>query len=154
MASNSGIFFSAQVMLLIQAVATRSIIFDDFPEMTALRSSLPDISVSEIESSQGSRSNLTLPGSITRRVNDLSINDSPLHRVRMTRRPPINIDDIISRVDNVGRSTAECIELAETALHRPHNSACRIPLRLCNNSAIYLDQILISMENLHVSNLV
>jgi hypothetical protein len=122
--------------------------------MTAPRSPLLDISAFEKESSQGSRSNLTLSDSITRRVDDLSINDSPLHRVRITHGPPINIYDIISRVDCVGCSITECIELVETALHRPRDSADRIPLGLHNNSAIYLDPIRVSMENLHISILV
>jgi hypothetical protein len=72
----------------------------------------------------------------------------------MTRHPPINIDDIISGVDRVARSIVECLELVETALHHPCGSAYRIPFGLRNNITIYSDQIRVSMENLHISNLV
>jgi hypothetical protein len=51
MASNSSIFFSAQVMLQIQAATGHSIIFGDFPKMMTPRTPLTFASSSEAESS-------------------------------------------------------------------------------------------------------
>jgi hypothetical protein len=53
MAYNSGIFFSTQVTLQMQAAAGHPIIFGDFPEMTATRSPLASASSSEIEKLPG-----------------------------------------------------------------------------------------------------
>jgi hypothetical protein len=47
MASNSGVFFFAQVMLQIQAVTGHSIIFSDFPEIMIPRSPLSSALSSE-----------------------------------------------------------------------------------------------------------
>jgi hypothetical protein len=77
MASNSDVFFSVQVMLQIQATASHSIIFGDFPEMMTPKSPLTFASSSEVKSFQGSTSNLTLFASITHRVDELSITDRP-----------------------------------------------------------------------------
>jgi hypothetical protein len=88
-----------------------------------------------VESIQGSRSDLTLPISKTRQVDELSINDLAQSHVRTTRCPWINIDDILSGVDRVSHSITECIELAEAALRRPNDSARQIPFGLRNTSA-------------------
>jgi hypothetical protein len=50
MVFNSGVFFSAQVTLQIQAAAGRTIVFGNFMEMTAPRSLLPNVSSVEAES--------------------------------------------------------------------------------------------------------
>jgi hypothetical protein len=157
MARNSDAFFSAQVMMQIQAAAGHSIVFGDFPEMAAPRSPFPSVSASKIESSQGSRSDLTLPGSITRRVNELSINDLTQSHARTTCHPLISADKVISGIDH----DRPC-QLLHRGVHRdrgaalrhPGNSARRIPLGLRNNSTVYSDQIRVSMEHLRFSDLV
>jgi hypothetical protein len=72
----------------------------------------------------------------------------------MTRRPWININDVLSGVDRASHSISECIELTEAALCHPNDLACQSLFGFRNNSTIYSDQIRLSMESLRVSNLV
>ena len=59
---------------------------------------------------------------------------------RVTRRPARSADDIISQIDRVGRSIAECVRLGEdTLLH--HDDPGQIPLGLRNTAVTYSDQI-------------
>ncbi|RLM73615.1 putative gag-pol precursor -orf1 [Panicum miliaceum] len=87
--------------------------------MSAPRSSSPSSSVSVTESLLCSRSNLALSSSVLHQVEDLSINDEAKNPARTTRRPSVNIDDILAGLDRVKASLAECIGLAESTLHRP-----------------------------------
>jgi hypothetical protein len=45
-----------------------------------------------------------------------------MSRVRVTHRPRISIDDVLSDVDRVSHSIPECIKLAEAALRYPNDS--------------------------------
>ncbi|RLN39899.1 hypothetical protein C2845_PM01G39820 [Panicum miliaceum] len=152
MASNSGVFFSVQVPLQIQAAADHSVIFGSFPEMSAPRSSLPSSCVSETESLQGSRSDLILSSSVLHQVEHMSIQDEAQNPSRTTCRPRINIDDILAGLDRVDASLAECIGLAESALRRPRGLVPQAQFGLRSSSSVYSDQIRSSMEKLLLSD--
>ena len=64
----------------------------------------------------------------------------------MTRRPPALADDLISQIDRVSRSIAECIKLGKDALqHR--NDPDRIPFGLRNTATTYSDQIRVRLPD-------
>ncbi|RLN13091.1 retrotransposon protein, putative, Ty3-gypsy subclass [Panicum miliaceum] len=86
-------------------------------------------------------------------VEHLSIQDGAQNPSRTTRRPRINIDDILAGLDRVDAFLAECIGLAESALRRPRGSAAQAPFRLRSSSSVCLDQIRSSMEKLRLSDL-
>ena len=90
--------------------------------------------------------------SITRRVFELDINEPPIVRPRAMRWPVICNNDLISGIDRVTKSLAECIQLGEIVLGRPGGSAV-LPYGLCNNSAACLDQIRVRMGNLRITEL-
>ena len=54
--------------------------------------------------------------------------------------PVICNNDLISGIDRVTKSLAECIQLGKTVLGRPGGSAI-LPHGLRNNTAVYSDQI-------------
>lgn len=123
--------------------------------MDALRSTASTTTTSSLEatSSQGSRSNLTLPDSITRRLDELNISSSTASPQRTTCRPRLNIDDIPTGLDRVDLSLTECISMSEAALHRPDDPVTRPIFGLGNGASIYSDQIRASMECLCVIDL-
>jgi hypothetical protein len=86
------------------------------------------------------RSDLATPRPVTPRVPEPEadyIMDTPS---RATCRPARSADDLISQIDRVGRSIAECIQLSEHALqHR--NDSDRVPFGLRNAAITYSDQI-------------
>ena len=84
--------------------------------------------------------------SIVHRVSELDINDPPIVRPKATRRPVIANTDLISGIDRVTRSIAECIQLGESVLGRPADSAI-MPHALRNNSAVYSDHVRVRMGN-------
>ena len=98
------------------------------------------------------RSDLTAQSSIIRRVSELDINEPPIVHPRATRRLVIFNNDLISGIDRVTKSLAECIQLGETVLGRPGGSAV-LPYGLRNNSAVYSDQIRVHMGNLRITEL-
>lgn len=143
MASNSGVFFSAQVTLQIQASLGYSITFGDFP-MDAVRSTTMSTTTTtslEATNIDGDRSDLTPPTSVTRRLDELSLSGSVTSLPRVAPRPRLDINDILAGLDRVDLSLAECINMAEAALRRPGDSADRFPYGLRNGAATYSDQI-------------
>ncbi|RLN16290.1 hypothetical protein C2845_PM02G17970 [Panicum miliaceum] len=152
MAVNSSVFFSMQVMLQIHDVTDYSIVFGSFLEMYAPRSPPIIASASEVESTQGSRSDLTLSSSNVRRVDEISLDDSA--HTRTTRRPITSANDLLFGIDQVDRSIPECIELAEAALRRPNDSDRGFPCGLRNSAAVYSDLIRAPLQNFRISDLV
>ena len=126
--------------------------FGSFPETTVPRNPPTSPSITESGNSTSIRSNLTVQSSIIRRVSELDINDPLIVRPRATRRPVISNTDLISGIDRVTKSLAECIQLGETVLGRPGGSAV-LPRGLRNNSAVYSDQIRVHMGNLRITEL-
>ena len=90
--------------------------------------------------------------SIVHRVSELDINDPPIVHPRATRRPTTSNTDLISGIDRVTRSIAECIQLGESMLGHPGDSAL-VPYGQRNNSAVYSDQVRVRMGNLHITEL-
>ena len=86
------------------------------------------------------RSDLVTPRSASPRVPEPNADYATVTPSRMTRRPPRSADDLISQIDRVGRSIAECIRLGEDALHH-HDDPDRIPFGLRNAATTYSDQI-------------
>ena len=68
------------------------------------------------------------------------------------RHPVISNTDLISGIDRVTRSIAECIQLGESVLGRPGDSAIAHH-GLRNNSAMYSDQVQVCMGNLRITEL-
>ena len=68
------------------------------------------------------------------------------------RRPVISNTDLISGIDHVTKSLAECIQLGESVLGRSGDPAV-LPYGLHNNSAVYSDQIRVRMGNLRIKEL-
>ena len=66
------------------------------------------------------------------------------------RRLIISNTDIISGIDHITRSIAECIQLGESVLGRSDDSAV-VPYELRNNSAVYSDQVRVCMGNLRIT---
>ena len=140
MAARSGVFFSVNVSIQMEAAAGFAFTFGSFPETTVPRNPPTSPSITESGNSTSIRSNLTVQSSIIRRVSELDINDPLIVRPRATRRPVISNTDLISGIDRVTKSLAECIQLGESVLGRPGDSAI-VPYGLCNNSAVYSDQV-------------
>ena len=67
-----------------------------------------------------------------------------LHRT--TRRPDRSADDLISQIDRVSRSIAECIRLDEDAL-RHRDDPDRVPFGLRNAATTYSDQIRVRLSD-------
>ena len=152
MAARSGVFFSANVSIQMEAAAEFTFTFGSFPETTVPRNPPTSPSITESGNSTSVRSNLTAQSSITRRVSELDINEPPIVCHRTTRWPVICNNDLIFRIDCVTKSLAECIQLGETVLGCPGGSAV-LPRGLCNNSIVYSDQIRVRMGNLHITEL-
>ena len=72
---------------------------------------------------------------MVRRVSELDVNDPPIVRPRATRRPVISNTDLISEIERATISIAECIQLGESVLGHPDDSAI-VPHGLRNNSAV------------------
>ena len=68
------------------------------------------------------------------------------------RRPVISNTDLISGIDRITRSIVECLQLGESVLGRPGDSAI-VPYGLHNNSAVYSDQVRVCMGNLRITEL-
>ena len=139
MASRSGVFFSAIVSIQMEAAAGFAFTFGSFSE-TTVRNPPTSPSITESGASTSVRSNLTVQSSIVRRVFKLDINDPPIVRPRAMRRLIISNTDIISGIDRITRSIAECIQLGESVLGRLGDSAS-VPYGLRNNSAVYSNQV-------------
>ena len=135
MASRSDVFFSTNVSIQMEAAAGFAFTFGSFPETTVPRNPPTSPSITESVNSTSVRSNLTAQSSITRRVSELDINEPPIVRPRATRRPVICNNDLISEIDRVTRSIAEGIQLGESVLGHPDDSAI-VPHGLRNNSAV------------------
>jgi len=86
------------------------------------------------------RSNLAAPSSITYRVSELEAANVTATPPRMTRHPAGSADDLLSQIDRVGRSIAECIQLSEYVL-RHHDDPDRVLYGLRNAAAMYSEQI-------------
>jgi len=124
----------------MEATARFAFTFGSFSETTVPRNPPTNPSIIESGNSTSVRSNLTAQSSIAHRVSKLDINEPPIVHPRATRRPVICNNDLISGIDRVTKSLAECIQLGETMLGRPGGSAV-LPYGLHNNSAAYSDQI-------------
>ena len=109
-------------------------------------------SITESGNSTSVRSDLMAQSSITRRVSKLDINDPPIVRPWAMRCSVITNTDLIFGIDRVTRSIAECIQLGESVLGRPGDSAI-IPYRLRNSPALYSDQVRARMGNLRITEL-
>ena len=152
MASRSGVFFSANVSIQMEAAAGFAFTFSSFPKTTVPQNPPTSPSITESGTSTSVRSNLTAQSSIVHRVSELDINDPPIVRPKATRRPVIANTDLISGIDRVTKSLAECIQLSESVLGRPGDSAI-VPHGLCNNSAVYSDQVRVCMGNRRITEL-
>jgi len=92
------------------------------------------------------RSDLAIPRPVTPRVPKPEADYTMLTPSRTTHRPIRSADDLISQIDRVGRSIAECVRLGEdTLLH--HDDPGRIPLGLRNTAAMYSDQIRVRLPD-------
>ena len=83
---------------------------------------------------------------MARRVSELMIEDVPIVRRRTTRRPAVSSDNLISQIDRVSCSIAECIQLGENALRCPGDTGC-MPFGLRNNSEVYSDLLQVPRKN-------
>ena len=124
----------------MEAAAGFAFTFGSFPETTVPRNPPTSPSITESGNSTSVRFNLTAQSSIACQVSELDINNPPIICPRATRRPVISNTDLISGIDRVTRSIAECIQLGKNMLGRPSDSAT-IPHGLRNNSAVYSDQV-------------
>jgi len=136
----------------MEAAARFAFTFGSFMETTVPRNPPTSPSTTESGNYTNVRSNLTAQSSIARRVSEFDINDPPIVHPRATRRPIISNTDLISETDRVTKSIAECIQLGESVLGRPGDSAST-PYRLRNNSAVYSDQVRVRMGNLRITEL-
>ena len=152
MASRSGVFFSTNVSIQMEAATGFAFTFGSFPETTVPRNPPTSPSITESGNSTSVRSDLMAQSSITHRVSELDINEPPIIRPRATRQPVICKNDLISGIDHVTKSLAECIQLGESVLGHLGDFAV-IPYGLCNNSVAYSDQIRVRMGNLHITEL-
>ena len=85
-------------------------------------------------------SDLVTPRSVTPRVPEPEADYVTVTPSRVTRRLARSANDLISQIDRVGRSIAECVRLGEdTLLH--HDDPGQIPLGLRNTAVTYSDQI-------------
>ena len=133
MASRSDVFFSANISIQKEAAAGFAFTFGSFSETMVPRNPPTCPSITESGNSTSVRSNLTAQSYIVRRVSELDINDPPVVRPRATRRPVISNTDLISRIDHVTRSIAECIQLRKSVLSHPGYSTIvpQAPQQLC-----------------------
>jgi hypothetical protein len=152
MAARSGIFFSANVSIQMEAAARFAFTFSSFPKAIVPRNPPTGPSITESGNSTIVKSNLTAQSSITRRVSELDINKPPIVRPRATRRPVISNTDLISGIDRVTKSLAECIQLGESVLGHSCDPAV-LTYGLHNNSSVYSDQIRVRMGNLRIKEL-
>ena len=150
MASRSGVFFSANITIQMEAAAGLSFTFSSFPETMVPRNPPTSPSSTESGNSNSVRSDLMAQSSITRRVSKLDINDPPIVRPWATRCSVITNTDLISGIDRVTRSIAECIQLGESVLGGPSDLA-PAPHGLRNSSAVYSDQVRVRMGNLRIT---
>ena len=65
---------------------------------------------------------------------------------RATCRPAGSVDDLISQIDRVGKSIAECIQLGEYALRQCYDTD-RVPFGLRNAATTYSDQIRVRLSD-------
>ena len=65
---------------------------------------------------------------------------------RTTRRPDTPAGDLISQIDLVSRSIAECVRLGEDSF-RHHNDPDRVPFGLRNATTMYSDQIQVQLSD-------
>ena len=92
------------------------------------------------------RSDLATPRSVTPRVPELEAGYVMVTPSSATRHPAGFVDDLISQIDRVGRSIAECIQLGEHAL-RHHNDPDQVPFGLRNAATTYSDQIRVRLSD-------
>jgi hypothetical protein len=152
MASRSDVFLFANVSIQMEAAAGFAFTFVSFPKPTVPRNPPTSPSITESGNSTSVGSNLIAQSSIVRRVSELDINDPPIIRPRATRRPVIPNTDLISGIDRVTKSLAECFQLGESMLGHPSDSAV-VPYGLRNNYAFYSDQVRVRMGNLRITEL-
>ena len=138
MAARSGIFFSINISVQMEAAAGFGFTFGSFPETTIPRNPPTSPSITESGNSTSVRSNLTAQSSIAHLVSELDINDPPIVRPRATHRPVITNTDLISGIDHVTKSLAECIQLSKSVLGRSDDPAI-LSYGLRNNSVVYSD---------------
>jgi len=86
------------------------------------------------------RSNLATPSSITSRVSELEAANVTATPPKVTPHPARSADDLLSQIDRVGRSIAECIQLGEYVLCH-HDDPDRVLYGLCNAAVTDSDQI-------------
>ena len=110
------------------------------------------MSTFESNSTTSVKSDLTFPSSITHRVSKLDIANVASSLPEWPSRPTVSADDLISRIDRVNKTIAECIQLSENAL-RHSNDSDRVPFGLCNAGAVYSDQIRVPVANLCTADL-
>ena len=140
MAARSGVFFSANISIQMEAAAGFAFTFGSFLETIVPRNPPTSPSIIESDNSISVRSDLMAQSSITRRVSELDINEPLIVRPRAMRRPVICNNDLISGIDRVTKSLAECIQLGETVLGRLGGSSV-LPYGQRNNSAVYSNQV-------------
>ena len=138
MASRCDVFFSAIVSVQMQAAAGFSFTFGSFLETTVPRNPPTSPSITESSNSTSIRSNLMVQSSIVHRVSELDINDPPIVHPKATRHPVISNADLISGIDHVSKSLAECIQLSKSVLGRSDDPAI-LSYGLRNNSVVYSD---------------
>ena len=92
------------------------------------------------------RSDLATPRSITYRVPELEAGNVMATPSKATRRPAGSADDLISQIDRVGRSIAECIQLGEYVLRYCDNPD-RVLFGLRNAATTYSDQIRVRLSD-------
>ena len=107
----------------------------------------PDRVLRELSrTSTRTRSNKATPRSATPRVPEPEADYTTLTPSRTTRHPIRSADDLISQIDRVGRSIAECVRLGEDAL-RHRNDPDRVPFGLRNAATTYSDQIRMQLSD-------
>ena len=93
------------------------------------------------------RSDLVTPRSTAPRVPKPEADYATTTPSWTTHRPARSANDLISQIDRVGRSIAECVRLGEDTLqHR--NDSDRIPFGLRDAAATYSDQIRVRLPDL------
>ena len=111
MAARPDVFFSANISIQMEATARFAFTFGSFPETTIPQNPPTSPSITESGNSTSIRSDLMAQSSITHRVSELDINEPPIVHPRATRRLVIFNNDLISGIDHVTKSLAECIQL-------------------------------------------
>ena len=93
------------------------------------------------------RTDLVTPRSASLKVPEPEADSATVTSSRTTCRLARSADDLISQIDLVDRSIAECIRLGEDALHH-HDDSDRIPFGLRDAAATYSDQIRVRLPDL------